>query len=289
MKTLWPFCPHFLGGSDGEVKEMGEGTPRDAYWSQRAPHWPQSCAYLNSETKFLKRRSRVALHPSFFKIIPEGLGTKTSLVLKIVFSMFDWLVVPVHCGEVYRSHILTQHDLKNLQAVTWCSICHPLVTNLLQVAFFIASDSKMCSCSFSTPKEIWTHYVLTYRSLTDANDIRVFLQGEEVEGFVDKYCIDGIAATEQPFTQFTIGPQEDEDQENFPEAAFDEIIVWHNNLSIEVITTFYNYYKGMAYNIYSGAYVRMRRLHCASWGLDSETDLQTVSVEPKSCKLPALP
>ena len=113
----------------------------------------------------------------------------------------------------------------------------------------------MCSCSFSTPKEIWTHYVLTYRSLTDANDIRVFLQGEEVVDFVDKYCIDGVAATEQLFTQFTIGPQEDEDQKNLPEAAFDEIMVWHKNLSREIITRFYNYYKGMAYNIYTGMFV----------------------------------
>ncbi|XP_074627543.1 uncharacterized protein LOC141885641 [Acropora palmata] len=113
-----------------------------------------------------------------------------------------------------------------------------------QVAFFITSDNKMCSCSFSTPKEIWTHYVLTYRSLTDASDIRVFLQGEEVVDFVDKYCKDGIAATEQLLTQFTIGPQEDENQENLPEAAFDEIIVWHKNLPREVISTFFNYYKG---------------------------------------------
>ena len=129
----------------------------------------------------------------------------------------------------------------------------------------------MCSCSFSTPKEIWTHYVLTYRSLTDANDIRVFLQGEEVVDFVDKYCKDGIAATEQLLTQFTIGPLEDEDQENLLEAAFDEIIVWHKNLPREVISTFFNYYKGMSYNIHTGIYVRMRRSHCASQGLDPET------------------
>ena len=113
----------------------------------------------------------------------------------------------------------------------------------------------MCSVSFSTPKEIWTHYVLTYRNLTDANDIRVFLQGEKVVHFVDKYCIDGLAATEQLFTQFTIGPQEDEEQKNLPEAAFDEIMVWHKSLSREVITTFYNYYKGMAYSIYTGMFV----------------------------------
>ena len=105
---------------------------------------------------------------------------------------------------------------------------------------------------------------MTYRSLTDANDIRVFLQGEEVVDFVYKYCKDGIAATEQPLTQFTIGPQEDEDQENLPEAAFDEIIVWHKNLPREVISTFFNYYKGMSYNIHTGIYVRMRRLLCAS-------------------------
>ena len=181
-----------------------------------------------------------------------------------------WLAVPVHCSEVNRSlpfekmQILTQQDLRNLQTVTWCSIYHPLLTNLLQVAFLITSGNKTCSCSFSTPKEIWTHYVLTYRSLKDANDIRVFLQGEEVVDFVHKYCTDGIAATEQLFTQFTIGPQEHEDQENLPEAAFDEIIVWHKNLPREVISTFYSYYKGLSYNIHTGIYVRTRRLHCAS-------------------------
>ena len=117
-----------------------------------------------------------------------------------------------------------------------------------QVAFEITGSNKKCTVGFSTPKEVWTHYVLTYRTLDYPNSIGVFLNGEEVTNFAFKECSDGNFA-EENFTRISIGGP-DALGGNRPETAFDEIIIWYKNLSREDIYAFYNYYKGKSLGQY---------------------------------------
>lgn len=108
-----------------------------------------------------------------------------------------------------------------------------------QVAYQITNSNKKCIIVFSTPKEVWTHYALTYRSLDDLDSINVFVNGEEVKNFVSKGCSDGSF----PFnniTQLSVGESDGE----LPEAAFDEVIIWYRNLASDDIVTAYGYYKG---------------------------------------------
>ena len=117
-----------------------------------------------------------------------------------------------------------------------------------QVAFQIVSSNKKCIVVFSTPKEIWTHYTLSYKSPDDLESIKVFLNGKEVTDFVFKLCSDGSYAV-NPLTRLSIG----DPLGQLPEAAFDEVIIWYRKLTSEEITTAYNYYKGN-FNYSTGYY-----------------------------------
>lgn len=113
-----------------------------------------------------------------------------------------------------------------------------------QVAYQITSSHKKCLVEFSTPKEVWTHYAITYRSLDSLDNINVFVNGEEVKNFVSKGCSDGSF----PFNdgaQLSVGESDVE----LPEAAFDEVIIWYRNLASDEISAAYSYYKGNGLNI----------------------------------------
>lgn len=112
-------------------------------------------------------------------------------------------------------------------------------TGTPQVAYQITNSNKKCIVVFSTPKEVWTHYVLTYTSLDDLDSINIFVNGEEVKDFVFKGCSDGNFAANN-VTQFFVG----DSNGDLPEAAFDEIIIWYRNLTSEDVVTAYSYYKG---------------------------------------------
>ena len=103
---------------------------------------------------------------------------------------------------------------------------------------------------FSTPKEVWTHYVLTYRTLGDPDSIYVFVNREEVTNFAFKSCSDGIFAEENS-TRMSIG--EHAHGGKLPEASFDEVIIWYRNVTREDINTFYSYYKGKGLTVRGGA------------------------------------
>ena len=112
-----------------------------------------------------------------------------------------------------------------------------------QVAYQITNSRKKCLAVFSTPKEVWTHYALAYRSLDDLDSIKVFVNGEEVTNFVSKGCSNGSF----PFnniTRLSVGDSDDE----LPEAAFDEVIIWYRNLASDDIVEAYSYYKGNVLN-----------------------------------------
>ena len=113
-----------------------------------------------------------------------------------------------------------------------------------QVAYQITNSHKKCVVVFSTPKEVWTHYALTYTSLDSLDSIKVFVNGEKVNNFVFKGCSDGSF----PFNNGTRLSVGDSDTE-LPEAAFDEIIIWYRNLSSDDIAEAYSYYKGNVLNI----------------------------------------
>ena len=102
---------------------------------------------------------------------------------------------------------------------------------------------------FSTPKEVWTHYVLTYRTLGDPDSIYVFVNGEVVTNFAFKSCSDGIFAEENS-TRMSIG--EHAHGGKLPEASFDEVIIWYRNVTREDINTFYSYYKGKVLTVPGG-------------------------------------
>jgi len=113
-----------------------------------------------------------------------------------------------------------------------------------QVAYQITNFHKKCLAVFSTPKEVWTHYTLTYRSLDDLDSISVFVNGEEVTNFVSKGCSDGSFPLNN-ITQLSVGDSGDE----LPEAAFDEVIIWYRKLASDEIVEAYTYYKGNVLNI----------------------------------------
>ena len=110
-----------------------------------------------------------------------------------------------------------------------------------QVAFEITDSNKTCIVKFPTPKEVWTHYVLTYSTLDNTDGIDVFTNGEQVTNFAFKECSDG-SFDEENVTRISIG--EHSHGVNLPEAAFDEVIIWYKNLAKEDINTMYSYYKG---------------------------------------------
>lgn len=120
----------------------------------------------------------------------------------------------------------------------------------LKVAFEIIGNNKKCAIGFPTPKEVWTHFVLTYRTIEDPNSIGVFVNGEEVRNPEFKGCSYGNFV-EENFRQISVGQYG-----QLPEAAFDELIVWYRNLSRGEINTLYNYYKG---TIYITVYLSLRR------------------------------
>ena len=125
-------------------------------------------------------------------------------------------------GDSYRGHKMIQIN-----------------SDIPQVAYHITNSDKRCIVAFSTPKEVWTHYTLTYTSLDDLDSINVFVNGEEVTNFVFKGCSDGSFAANN-ITQFFVG----DSSGNLPEAAFDEVIIWYRKLTSEDIATAYNYHKG---------------------------------------------
>ena len=108
-----------------------------------------------------------------------------------------------------------------------------------QVAYQIINSNKKCIVVFPTPKEVWTHYALTYSSLDDLDSINVFVNGEEIKDFVFKECSDGSFAINN-ITRFSVG----DSSGVLPEAAFDEVIIWYRKLTSEDILTAYTYYKG---------------------------------------------
>ena len=112
-----------------------------------------------------------------------------------------------------------------------------------QVAYQIANSHKKCIVVFSTPKEVWTHYALTYRSLDNADGINLFLNGEEVKNFVFK-CSDGNFPISSS-AQLSVGESDVE----LPEAAFDELIIWYRNLASDEIVAAFSYYKGNVLNV----------------------------------------
>ena len=121
---------------------------------------------------------------------------------------------------------------------------YQITSDTPQIAYQITNSQKKCLVVFSTPKEVWTHYVLTYRSLDNLDNINVFVNGEEVKSFVSKGCTDGSF----PFnnaSQFSVGDSKAE----LPEAAFDEVIIWYRNLGSDEIAAAYSYYKGNVPNI----------------------------------------
>ena len=112
-----------------------------------------------------------------------------------------------------------------------------------QVAYQITNSHKKCLVVFSSPKEVWTHYALTYRSLDNLDNINVFVNGVKVKNFVFKGCSDGSFPLNNG-AQLAVGDSDTE----LPEAVFDEIMIWYRNLASDDIAAAYSYYKGNALN-----------------------------------------
>ena len=126
-------------------------------------------------------------------------------------------------------------------------------TNSPQVAFQIASPNKNCKVIFPTPKEIWTHYTLSYTSPDDLGNIKIFQNGKEVEDFVFKGCSNGSFSVSD-VTRMSIG----DPQGQLPEAAFDEIIIWYRSLTSADIATAYDYYRGKISMVINSFYLMIK-------------------------------
>ena len=126
-------------------------------------------------------------------------------------------------------------------------------TNSPQVAFQIASPNKNCKVIFPTPKEIWTHYTLSYTSPDDLGNIKIFQNGKEVEDFVFKGCSNGSFSVSD-VTRMSIG----DPQGQLPEAAFDEIIIWYRSLTSADIATAYDYYRGKISIVINSFYLMIK-------------------------------
>ena len=109
------------------------------------------------------------------------------------------------------------------------------------MAFEVTSTNKKCVVTFPTPKEVWTHYVLTYKTFDSLNSIEVFINGEEVMKLTSKECYDGNFDQDN-FTRISIG--EDDSGRGLPVAAFDDIVIWYRSVTKEEISDIYSYYKG---------------------------------------------